>query len=269
MQISIMKLIAVFLTIMIVIISCRANNTENKTASDTISIVKEKAGVTIDSSLKYSQNDSSFLGAYQGIFPCPDCDGIQQTIIFSNDSSYEEEQMYWGKNEIPMRNKGSWEKTGNVIELTQKNKVITYLIEQNDTLFATNINGIKLINSSKYFLIKRMLANSNPAWQEKKKNGIDFAAMGNEPPWNLEIDNKKSISFKLENWKYPVVSKIKKPIITSDSTLYELQTDSTTWSIIIYPQFCNDGINNYLYQNKVSVNYNGINYQGCGISLSK
>ena len=70
---------------------------------------------------------------------------------------------------------------------------------------------------------------------KKKSEGIDFAGMGNEPFWSLEIDYEKSISFKLADWKKPVVTGIEKPIIIKDSTIYKLKSDTTKWTITIYP----------------------------------
>ena len=74
------------------------------------------------------------------------------------------------------------------------------------------------------------------------------------------------------NWqigKNLLVTGIEKPLINKDSTIYKLKSDTTMWSITILPQFCNDGMSDYLYQYKVNVKYNGILYKGCGVMLSK
>ncbi|HSQ43924.1 MAG TPA: copper resistance protein NlpE N-terminal domain-containing protein [Ginsengibacter sp.] len=222
-----------------------------------------------DSVLSSAIADSLPLGAYQGIFPCKDCDGIQQTILFNSDKTFREEQMIWSKNEAPKISEGNWQRKNNKIELTQNNKPVIDFDKRDDTLFAVNINGVVVNDSSKYSLTKRNLADNNPVWNKKRSAGIDFVAMGNEPFWNLEVDYEKSILFKLADWKKPLIVRIEKSEIDKDSTVYKLKSDTTKWRITILPQFCNDGMSDFLYQYKVIIKYNGILYKGCGLMLSK
>ena len=177
--------------------------------------------------------------------------------------------MIWSKNEAPKLSQGSWKMKNGKIELIQNNKPVISFIKKGDTLVAVQINGILISNSSNYVLTKRNLAINNPVWEKKHLEGVDFAAIGNEPFWTLDIDYEKSISFKLADWKKPVVTSVEKPILNKDSTIYKLKSDTTLWTITIYPQFCNDGMSDYLYQYKVNVKYNNILYKGCGVMLSK
>jgi uncharacterized membrane protein len=264
-----MKFITAITVIAIILFSCNESSQNEKTVivKDTTKI--QDTIIVKDSVLNSTIADSLPLGAYQGIFPCKDCDGIQQTILFNIDKTFREEQMIWSKNESPKVSEGKWQRKNGKIELTQNNKPVITLIKKKDTLFAVNINGVVVNNSSKYILTKRNLANNNPAWDKKRLQGVDFAAIGNEPFWNLEIDYEKSILFKLADWKKPVIAGIEKPIINKDSTIYKLKSDTTKWSITIFPQFCNDGMSDYLYQYKVTVKYNSILYKGCGLMLSK
>ncbi len=115
--------------------------------------------------------------------------------------------------------------------------------------------------------MKRELATINPSWKQKQIEGIDFIGIGNEPFWSLEIDNEKMIQFKLADWKKPVIVPVQTPIITKDSTLYNLRYENNPLRIVIYSQFCSDGMSDFLYQYKVAVNYKGSLYKGCGIML--
>ena len=264
-----MKFIATITVIAIIFFSCNGGSQNEKAvfANDTTKI---KDTIIVRDSLEISAiADSLPLGAYQGIFPCKDCDGIQQTILFNVDKTFREEQMTWSKNESPKISEGYWERKNGKIELIQNNKTVIDLIKKKDTLLAVNIDGVPINNSSKYILAKRILAKNNPLWDKKRLQGIDFAAIGNEPFWNLDINYEKSISFRLADWNKPVITGIEKPIISKDSTTYKLKSDTTMWTISIYPQFCNDGMSDYLYQYKVNVKYNGILYKGCGVMLSK
>lgn len=264
-----MKFIAAITVIAIILFSCNESPQTKKTVvkKDTTKI--QDTIIVKDSILNSTIADSLPLGAYQGIFPCKDCDGIQQTILFNSDKTFREEQMIWSKNEAPKISEGTWQRKNGKIELTQNNKSVIDLVKKEDTLFAVNINGVVVNNSSKYSLTKRNLADNNPLWNKKRLAGIDFVAMGNEPFWNLEIDYEKSISFKLADWKKPVIAGIEKPLINKDSTIYKLKSDTTKLSITIFPEFCNDGMSDYLYQYKVNIKLNGLLYKGCGVMLSK
>lgn len=269
MKISKMKFIAVFLLMEFVFFSCNEapQNQKNTVPADT-TLVEDTVVFVKDSTMALNYSDSLPIGAYQGIFPCPGCDGIQQTILFTKEKTFKQEQMVWGKNETLKSSSGIWKRTNDTIQLFQNNKSVMDLMKKSDTLFPVTISGIRLLNSAKYFLTKRTLAINNPIWQNKQKAGIDFAANGNEPFWNLDINDEKSISFKLSDWKKPIVVRTEKPFITVDSIFYRLKSDTTNWTITILPQFCNDGMSDYLYQYKVNVNYKGTLYKGSGIMLN-
>src|SRR5687768_11992307 len=50
----------------------------------------------------------------------------------------------------------------------------------------------------------RPRASDNEHWKKKKAEGVDFMVIGNEPFWNLEIRNQKSLKFHLSDWEQPV-----------------------------------------------------------------
>ena len=264
-----MKIVAGITVIALIFFSCNDGSKNDKAVSVT-DTTKINDTIIVKDSLENSiVEDSLPLGAYQGIFPCKDCDGVQQTILFNVDKTFREEQMIWSKNEAPKISEGTWQIKNRKIELIQNSKPVISFIKKRDTLLAVEINGIHISNSSNYILTKRNLAINNPAWEKKKLEGIDFVAIGNEPFWSLDIDFEKSISFKLTDWKKPVITGIEKPILNKDSTIYKVKSDTTVWTITLYPQFCNDGMSDYLYRYKVNVKYNGILYKGCGVMLSK
>ena len=93
--------------------------TKDTVAGDITILVK-------DSSITLNNSDSLSLGAYQGIFPCPDCDGIQQTILFTKEKVFKQEQMVWGKNEILKSSEGNWEMKNDTIKLIQNNEISQY-----------------------------------------------------------------------------------------------------------------------------------------------
>jgi uncharacterized membrane protein len=269
-----MKSTFYFLFIMI-FYSCDDGSTKQDSVKDTTIVsVKDTSRVqdTViflkDSAMATTFADSLPSGAYQGMFPCKGCEGIQQTILFNDDKSYKQEQLVWGKDAMPESSKGTWQRKQGRIELSQNNKTAIILMKKKDTLFGVNINGVLVNDSTKYILTKRKLAANNSVWNKKRSQGIDFTGLGNEPFWTLEIDNEKNILFNLAGWKKPVIVSVEKPVINKDSTRYNLETDTTKWTITIFPQFCTDGMSDYLYQYKVKVSYKGTLYKGCGILLN-
>ena len=170
-----------FLFIVIIFYSCDDGNTKQETVfvtdttrvQDTVIFVK-------DSIMATTFADSLPSGAYQGIFPCKGCEGVQQTIVFNDDKSYKQEQMVWGKDAMPKTSEGTWHRKDGKIELSQNNKTAIVLMKKKDTLFGVNINGASVSDSSKYILTKRNLAENNPVWNKKRSQGIDFAGFDGE-----------------------------------------------------------------------------------------
>jgi uncharacterized membrane protein len=270
-----MKCAVYFFVIAIMVYSCDEGSTKQETVTDTTRVsvmdttrVQDTVIFLKDSTMPATFGDSLPSGAYQGMFPCKGCEGTQQTILFNDDKSYRQEQLVWGKDAMPKSSEGSWQRKNGKIELSQNNRPAITLLKKKDTLFGVKINGILVNDSSKYILTKRKLAANNSVWNKKRSQGIDFTGLGNEPFWTLEIDNEKFILFNLAGWKKPVIVPVEKPVINKDSTLYTLKTDTTKWTITIFPQFCSDGMSDYLYQYRVKVNYKGTIYKGCGIMLN-
>ena len=213
--------------------------------------------------------DSVLPGIYRGTFPCNDCDGIQQTILFKKDNTYRQEQVETGKNRAPKTGNGIWRVENNNVHLTQNDDSEILFLFKNDTLFAQKINNVSIIDSSKYRLIKRLLASENKASEIKRKEGVDFMGIGNEPFWQLNITSSKTVSFKMPDWKTAVVAPLESLIENSDSLVYHLVTNKTNWSVTVLPQFCDDGMSDFLYEYRVNVVYNGVVYKGCGVMLKK
>ena len=271
-----MKFVFYLLFIGIIIYSCDEGGAKLETVAkqetvyltDTTS-VQDTVIFLKDSVVATNFADSLPSGAYQGMFPCKGCEGIQQTILFNDDKSYQQEQLAWSKDAVLKASEGTWQRKEGKIELSQNNKTAIILMKKRDTLYAVNINGVLVNDSSKYILTKRKLAANNAVWNKKRSQGIDFTGLGNEPFWTLEIDNEKFILFNLAGWKKPAIVPIEKPVIDNeDSTLYNLKSDTTRWTVTIFPQFCSDGMSDYLYQYKVNINYKGTLYKGCGILLN-
>lgn len=250
-----MKFIYLFI-LSIIIFSCNDAPTEKTVFVNNTTHVQDTIIFIKDSSMQAALADSLSGGAYQGMYPCKGCEGIQQTILFTTDKKYRLEELQWGKSSLPKKTEGIWEKKKNMVWLYQQGKAPLKFFFKKDSLYT---------DSLQYALVKRELASLNPSWKQKQNEGIDFIGVGNEPFWNLEIDNEKMISFNLADWKKPVTVPFKNPVVTKDSTVYDLATQGSPLRIIVYSQFCSDGMSDMLYQYKVSVSFKGATYKGCGV----
>src|SRR5687767_2714451 len=110
---------------------------------------------------------------------------------------------------------------------------------------------------------KQPRATDNEHWKKKKAEGVDFMVIGNEPFWNLEIRNNKSLRFHLSDWEQPVNIEFAGSV--EKSRFNELSARDI--EVRIEPKECSDGMSDYWYDYSVTVIYKGKTYNGCGISL--
>jgi hypothetical protein len=211
-----------------IILSCNQGPVKERTVfvndtthvQDTVLFIK-------DSAMAADFSDSLPDGAYQGMYPCKGCNGIQQTILFTPDKKYKLEELAWGTYS-PKKTEGIWQRKNGMIWMYQTGRPPLKFFLKKDSLFT---------DSLQYALVKRALAPLNPSWKQKQNEGIDFIAIGNEPFWNLEIDNEKAIVFKLADWKKPVSIPSETPLVTRDSTVYNLVSEKMPLRITVTPSF--------------------------------
>ena len=237
---------------------------DKTTITDTMLIVK-------DSIINAASFDSVPSGFYQGMLPCKNCEGIQRTILFSADDQYKMEELDWGKGTSAKKTAGTWDKEKGRFVLSMNDKVVAKYKLVKDSLINIENNGTYIPDSlsKQYVLFKKNTAPENPSWRKKKSEGIDIVGNGNDPFWNVEIDNEKLILFKVESFAKPIIVPIEKPVITRDSTVYSVTTEAgNVLRISISSKFCNDGVSDHLYEYKMTVLYKGQLYKGCAVMLN-
>jgi uncharacterized membrane protein len=267
-----MKPFVLFACIIIIIIVNSSCNlfSDNKDSSDTITVKStDTIRLTRDSIITPPITYSIPAGFFQGMLPCNGCEGIQQTIYFETDNTYKMEELNWGAKLPAKKQSGRWEKKGDTILLNSKNTIVSRFRFKGDSLYTVYREG-KMIDGAEmqqYVLIRKPSGTANDAWRLKGEQGIDFFAIGNEPFWNIEIDNERMILFKVADWEKPVIVPIEKPKTFRDSIVY-LIPDSNKLRITILNEFCSDGMSDFLYEQKVQVRYKDQLYKGCGMYLT-
>jgi uncharacterized membrane protein len=198
-------------------------------------------------------------GFYQVMLPCTNCKGIEHTVLFRPDLSYQMEETVVGSGKPPAKTTGAWKLVESDIWLYKDSNVVARYTWKRDTL-----NYIDLKSGVRIPLRALPNAEENEAWKEKKKEGAAFFGIGNEPFWNITV-NEKNLVFNMAGWAKPLSLKTAKPIPAPDSTVYQAHNDTASLRLVIYNQFCSDGMSDNQYANSVKVVYNGHEYEGCGI----
>lgn len=201
------------------------------------------------------------LGVYKGLLPYDDSSRMEQTIKFFNNNTYRLQEKYaGGKKDSIVITEGTWAPSNGFIWLYKEQVVRGRYKWAGDTLQYFNPPSKKT-----YPMHPLSDVMGNVTWQNKEKEGVVLYAIGNEPFWSLEFNNKDTISFLLSDWKGPLKIKVTEATTASDTTVYLAQTDSSQLKITVLPYFCSDGMSDYVYQNRVQVQYNRKTYKGCGV----
>ena len=245
-----------FLLLSVFVFSCTNNSSDPIEPKDS---VVQDGTVVADTSVIINDTLSSIIypnGIYSGVIKCKGCKTLEQTVAFLPGRNFRMEEKQGGRID---KTAGTWMPSGGTIWLYQDQVVKARYIWEGDTLFYRHANGEKTL------MEKKMAATDNDVWRKKGKEGLEFYGVGNEPFWNVDIDEQTNIQFQLADWDKPMVFKTSLPTVNKDSIVYKSGKDTTSIAITIYNSFCSDGMSDYVYNNHVTVRFKGVLYNGCGI----
>lgn len=112
---------------------------------------------------------------------------------------------------------------------------------------------------------------SNPqraAWEEARRHGVDFRAVGQEPGWHLEIREGERIRFVYAYGEREAVVPAPEPIQADGRTVYRAQTEAHDLTATITDEPCTDAMSGERFPATVTVTLDGQTYRGCGRPLS-
>ncbi|MFT3740547.1 MAG: copper resistance protein NlpE N-terminal domain-containing protein [Breznakibacter sp.] len=110
-----------------------------------------------------SKNSLDWNGAYYGIVPCADCEGIGTLVVLNSDLTYRVETEYIGKSGDTYKKQGtfSWDESGNmaILDNTDKDNTPSYYAVGENTLTQLDLGGQKITGNlaDKYVLRKEPL----------------------------------------------------------------------------------------------------------------
>ncbi|MGZ3844496.1 MAG: hypothetical protein ACXVLT_00450 [Flavisolibacter sp.] len=198
-------------------------------------------------------------GIYQASLPLNK--KVEQTVAFNSDLTYQLEEKYsTGDKDTVVISQGTWTPSDGYIWLYKDQIVSGRYKWKRDTLQYYS----PLVKKS-FSMHSLNDAMQNKALKSKVSEGVVFFGTGNEPFWNVELDNKDSLSFRLAEMDHPLRLKIDTSVTKENTVQYSAHSDSTKILVTIFPHFCSDGMSDFVYRNKVKVQYNQQVYDGCGL----
>src|SRR4029078_7018372 len=90
------------------------------TVNDTTILVRDSIRI-----INAASFDTIVSGFYLGMLPCKTCEGIQRSIMFSDDGNYKMEDLSWGKGTQANKTEGRWEKQKGKFSLYVGDKVVS------------------------------------------------------------------------------------------------------------------------------------------------
>jgi uncharacterized membrane protein len=195
-------------------------------------------------------------GVYRFLLPYGEDKKILHTIAFYP-ASFRLQEEYPGKKDSIVITEGTWSPSEGYIWLYKDQIVRGRYTWKGDTLQYFSPRFKK--NFSMHKLIPAM---ENEVWRTKRQEGTVLYGVGNEPFWSVEVNKHDSIVLNMPDWAAPLQMKLSATNASKDSTVYTAENDSLR--VTVYPLFCNDGMSDFLYTQRVKVAYRGQSYKGCG-----
>jgi heat shock protein HslJ len=144
-----------------------------------------------------ASNSLDWAGAYRGVLPCADCEGIETVVVLAEGGTYSTHSRYLGKDHKVFSEEGrfTWNKKGNTVTLADR-KLSRYFVGENRltrlTLDGAPINGTLAEN---YVLAKLADGVTEKYWKLIELNGQPLPALIREPYFILKAPNSRVNGF--------------------------------------------------------------------------
>jgi len=113
-----------------------------------------------------------------------------------------------------------------------------------------------------------VLAPQRVPWEDARRRGVDFRAVGNEPGWHLEIQHDRHILFVGDYGMNRVLFSSPDLSIDGALSIYSASNENSELRVEILDQLCTDTMKGETFASKVTVFLGEKTFTGCGNSLS-
>ena len=205
------------------------------------------------------------MGAYTGVTPCADCEGIYTKIEFIDSITFIKSSKYLGKSSRAFFDMGQWSIQNDSVLITTAHGKQQHYLHENNGLIMLSQDGKRIKGElANYYRLDKGEPEGKKDRSNEVKAGIDFIARGNEPYWNLEIDFNGTLRFTtLESDS--IVSQTPSPVLDGNTTQLQVSEGETQLSIKFSPVGCINNMTGSYSDYAVEINYNnGKLESGCG-----
>lgn len=130
-----------------------------------------------------ARNSLDWAGAYRGVLPCADCQGIETVVILTKDGTYSTHSKYLGKGDKVFSEQGSftWNEAGNTVTFAGREPARYFVGENRLTRLA--LDGSRIISAlaEHYVLAKLTDGVTEKYWKLVELKGTPVPALEREP----------------------------------------------------------------------------------------
>lgn len=206
-------------------------------------------------------NDSqNFIGTYIGILPCADCEGMETKLTINENNTFTKSVHYLGKGTKVFEQKGtfSWNKLGNVIQLTDVENAPNQYLVSKDKLLQLNMEGniIDGTMAQEYQLSKQL---ENIVTIENELTQTEKVNLNNkhESSASIEKVNQAEGKYTLAETKWKLEQLNGKTIIQKGKKMNFLKMNSTDGKFSAYAG-CNSMFGSYAMPSSNTISFSSI-----------
>ena len=108
---------------------------------------------------------------------------------------------------------------------------------------------------------------SRAPWEEARRRGVHFRAVGQEPGWYLEIQHGRQMLFVSSYGNNRVLLPTPEPELDAELATYRVSDDSHDMQVEVTVEYCQDSMSGEVFDNSVRLRLDGTEYLGCGLVL--
>lgn len=138
--------------------------------------------------------------------------------------------------------------------------------EDGDVMFWSKGNQAMLDVGSRRYRGCQLNPSRGP-WEDARRRGVSFRAVGQEPGWTLEIQPERNMLMVADYGSRRVLLPTPEVELLDGMERYEAQDERHSMVVEIEVQHCYDSMSGEAYSNRVRVILDDREYQGCGDAM--
>ncbi|MEO6824859.1 MAG: META domain-containing protein [Nitrosospira sp.] len=145
----------------------------------------------------HASNALDWAGAYRGVLPCADCEGIETVVVLAKDTTYSTHSKYLGKGNKVFSEQGNftWNEAGNTVTLAGPEPARYFVGENRLTRLALDGSRITGVLAENYVLVKLPDGVTDKYWKLVELNGQPVPALEREPHLILKAADGRMSGF--------------------------------------------------------------------------